>query len=150
MINAKRTCDLIFGVGDGKLTEFRGYQYSSSVLNVFDDQNLMPLASWHPRINNTVYWGMDWLCPSDNLILSTQIQKFWGKITPAVAIKNLASVEQSGDNHIAYYDLTNLELFVSYAAPHSITQGPIAAYARQFTHFQMRPMFNEQPPEVDN
>jgi len=102
MANAKRTCDLILGVGDGKLVEFRGYQYSSSVLTVFDDKNLMPLESWHPRINDTVYWGMDWLCPADNTVLSHQIQQFYGQLSPAVAIKNLASVEESGDNHLAY------------------------------------------------
>ncbi len=74
MINTHRTCgnklfissrfyvaDLMLGVGDGKTNEFRGFQYSYSVLNVFDDQNLMPYnETWHPRINDIVYWGMDW------------------------------------------------------------------------------------------
>jgi len=146
LANAKRTCDLIFGVGDGKLGQFRGYQYSSSVLHIFNDENMMPIADWHPKINHTVYWGMDWLCPADNYLLSHQIQKYWGKLTPAVAIKNVASVEQSGDNHIAYYDLTNLELYVSYAAPHNSTNGSQAAYARQFTHFFMKQIFEEKPP----
>lgn len=35
-------------------------QYSYSVLNVFDDRNLMPNATWHPKIPGIVYWGMDW------------------------------------------------------------------------------------------
>jgi len=147
MASAKRTCDLILGVGDGKLTEFRGYQYSSTVLNVFDDLNLMPLADWHPRINNTVYWGMDWECPGDNIILSHQIQAFYGKITPAVAIQNLAAVEQSGDNHIAYYDLTNLEIYVSFAAPKN-GGGAQEGYARQFTHFDLKTLFAEKPPQL--
>jgi hypothetical protein len=145
MINAKRTCDLILGVGDGKSSEFRGYQYSSSVLNVFDDTNLQPLYNWHPRINNTVYWGMDWLCPSDNTVLSAQIEKFHGQITPEIAIKNFASVEQSGDNHLAYYDLTNLILYVSYASPLN-SPGPSGGYARQFTQFNATTLFLEQPP----
>jgi hypothetical protein len=42
------------------MNEFRGMQYSYSVLNVFDDGNLMPNATWHPKIPNIVYWGMDW------------------------------------------------------------------------------------------
>jgi len=145
MINAKRTCDLILGVGDGKSSEFRGYQYSSSVLNIFDDLNMQPLADWHPRINDTVYWGMDWICPGDNLVLSTQIESVYGKLTPEVAIKNLASVEQSGDNHAAYYDLTNLVLYVSFASPPG-SPGPAGGYARQFTKFNGTALFEEQPP----
>lgn len=36
-------------------------EYSYSVLNVMDDQNLMPFNdTWHPRIADIVYWGMDW------------------------------------------------------------------------------------------
>lgn len=59
LINTDRTCDLLFGVGDGKLNEFRGFQYSHSVLNVFNDENLQPYnETWHPRIKDIVYWGM--------------------------------------------------------------------------------------------
>jgi len=148
MINAKRTCDLILGVGDGNLESFRGYQYSSSVLNVFDDQNMMPLADWHPRINNTVYWGMDWICTGDNIVLSHQIMKFYGQFTPEVAIKNIGSVELSGDNHIAFYDLTNLQLYVSYAAPNGHPE-PSAAYSRQFTHIDLPSLFAEKPPTIN-
>jgi len=145
MAHAKRTCDLILGVGDGKLGEFRGYQYSSSVLNIFDDLNAMPIADWHPRINDTVYWGMDWICPGDNIVLGQQILKYYGKLTPEVAVKEIGSVEQSGDNHIALYDLTNLGLYVAFAAPHG-TPNPQAAYSRQFTHFNLQPLFVEKPP----
>jgi len=147
MANAKRTCDLILGVGDGKTSQFRGYEYSSSVLNVFDDTNQMPLTDWHPRINNTVYWGMDWICPGDNMVLSHQLEQFIGKLTPEVAIKNLGSVEKSGSNHIAYYDLTNLVLYVSFAAPLGFPE-PSEGYARQFTTFDVTKLFNEQPPTL--
>jgi len=145
MANAKRTCDLIMGVGDGKVSEFRGYEYSSSVLNVFNDKNLQPLADWHPRINNTVYWGMDWVCPGDNIVLSAQLKKLYGQLNPEVAIKNIGSVEESGDNHIAFYDLTNLQLYVAFAAPHN-GMGPVSAYNRQFTHFDGNALFSEAPP----
>jgi isopenicillin-N N-acyltransferase like protein len=45
-------------VGDGKLNVFRGFEYSYSTLKVFDDQNMEPLETWHPRIENVVYYGM--------------------------------------------------------------------------------------------
>lgn len=70
--NANRTCDLILGVGDGKVrpldswrrrmtlfqtNSFRGVEYSHSVANFYSDTNMKPEATWHPRINNTVYYG---------------------------------------------------------------------------------------------
>ncbi len=46
-----RTCNLILGVGDGREDMFRGYEYSHTVLNVFDDNNMMPYnETWHPRM----------------------------------------------------------------------------------------------------
>lgn len=61
--NAHRTCDLILGVGDGKLNKFNSVQYSHSVANFMDDTNQKPVADWHPKIENVAYHGMDWLCP---------------------------------------------------------------------------------------
>eukprot|EP01092_Planopodium_desertum_P004115 TRINITY_DN18146_c1_g2_i2.p1 TRINITY_DN18146_c1_g2~~TRINITY_DN18146_c1_g2_i2.p1 ORF type:complete len:149 (-),score=24.65 TRINITY_DN18146_c1_g2_i2:47-493(-) len=146
MANAERTCDLILGVGDGKLSEFRGFQYSSEYLYVIDDLNLKPVnSSWHPQIDDVVYWGMDWLCPSFNFVLSTQIKKYYGQITPEIAIQYLTAVEMSGDNHIVYYDLTNSLFYVSFGAPFS-SGGPVAGYARQFTKLNATALFQVPPP----
>ena len=42
-------------------------QYSSSVATVISDTNLIPANdTWHPKIPNIVYFGMDWDCPSYN------------------------------------------------------------------------------------
>lgn len=42
-----------------QINDFRGYQYSYSVLNSYDDENLQPNnETWHPRIKDIVYWGM--------------------------------------------------------------------------------------------
>jgi len=143
MANAKRTCDLILGVGDGKLKEFRGFAYSSSVLRVFDDKNLLPYNNtWHPRIPNVVYWGMDWVCPAYNTVLSQQIMKYYGTITPEIAIKYLTAVEMSGDNHLAFYDLVGMKFYVSFAAPRGVT-GSSDAYARQFTKFDASSLLSE-------
>jgi len=65
MKKTRRTCNLILGVGDGKAGYFRGFQYGHSVINVVDDTKPLPVNdTWHPAIKDTVYWGMDWLCPS--------------------------------------------------------------------------------------
>jgi len=146
MANARRTCDLILGVGDGKESLFRGMEYSYSVLDVMDDDNLRPFNNtWHPRIPGVVYWGMDWDCPTYNLILSEQIKKFYGQITPQIAIQYFTAVEQSGDNHLAYYDLTDMQFYVSFAAQFYIG-GPVPGYARQFVQWDAYALFNETAP----
>jgi hypothetical protein len=83
------------------------------------------------------------LCPSYNTVLSDQLKKFYGQITPEIAIKYLTAVEKSGDNHLAFYDLTKMHVFVAFAAPHSVT-GEVAAYARQFTKFDANLLMNEK------
>jgi len=146
IVKTKRTCDLILGVGDGKATQFRGVAYSSSKVTIMDDTNQLPLNNtWHPRIPNVVYWGMDWVCPGDNLILSQQIKANYGKISAPVALSQLTSVEGSGSNHLAYYDLTNMLIYVSFAANHTELGNP-NGYAPQFTSFDANALMNVPPP----
>ncbi len=69
--STKRTCNLLLGVGDGKINDFRAFQYSHTVLNVINDTHLLPKNdTWHAAIENVVYYAMDWLCPSFNLRLN--------------------------------------------------------------------------------
>eukprot|EP01114_Cavostelium_apophysatum_P002389 TRINITY_DN1212_c0_g1_i1.p1 TRINITY_DN1212_c0_g1~~TRINITY_DN1212_c0_g1_i1.p1 ORF type:complete len:416 (+),score=120.87 TRINITY_DN1212_c0_g1_i1:278-1525(+) len=146
MINAKRTCDLILGVGDANLGEFRGYQYSSSVLNVMNDENLKPdNDTWHPKFTDIVYWGMDWECPSYNYILSGQFKKYYGQITPEIAIRYLTPIEKSGDNFLAYYDLPNGKVYLSFAKQ-TYFDGPENAYDRQFSMLDLPSLWAETPP----
>lgn len=143
--NAKRTCDLLLGVGDGNENSFRGYQYAPSVANVFDDKNLEPLnETWHPRIDNIVYWGMDWTCPNDNKMLSDQLQAYYGNITAINTIKYILPYVQTGDVHIAIYDHANDWMYVSYANPGE--NGPLNAYERAFFRLDMGEVFGEEAP----
>ncbi len=46
----KRTCNLILGVGDGKMNKFRSFQYSHSVATVISPTTLIPKNdTWHPQ-----------------------------------------------------------------------------------------------------
>lgn len=144
IVHTKRTCNLILGVGDGKSSQFRAFQYSASVCNIQTDRDMMPYnATWHPRIPNVVYYGMDWICPSYNYVLSTQIKKYYGKLNPENAITHISAVEKSGTNHIAYYDLTQMNIYVSFAAKEGV-KGPLQAYARQFTKMDVKRLFEER------
>jgi len=145
--NADRTCSLLFGVGDGKIPMFRGYQYDYSVLNVFDDLNLQPLnETWHPRIDNIVYWGMDWDCPSYNKVLHDQLITFYGNITVENTITHILPTMQTGDTHVAIYDLTNNFMYVSHVGPNGTPNR--SAYQRPFTKLDMTKLFNVTQSEI--
>ncbi|CAK8694659.1 unnamed protein product [Clavelina lepadiformis] len=145
--NAHRTCDLILGVGDGKENRgFRGVQYSAGVSNFFDDQNMKPSnESWHPKIKDAVYFGMDWLCPGYNVVLAQQLQKYHGKLTAEIAIRDVVSIIQSGSTHIAIYDLTHDLMYVSFSKSDS-ESGPKAAYDRQFIQLDTDALFAVSSP----
>lgn len=144
MINHRRTCNLILGVGDGKLGIFRAFQYSNSVLRIQNDLNQMPNEPWHPRIKDMVYYGMDWVCPSYNKVLAEQLQKTHGHFSPEVGITHVTPVERSGNNHAAYYDLTGMELYVAFAAPRNVS-GSKNAFDRQYVKYDVRKLLAEKP-----
>jgi hypothetical protein len=150
---ANRTCDLILGVGDGKAGTARGVAYSGSSLFVFDDENLQPFNNtpdtWHPRFNDLVYWGMDWLCPGYSRPLAAQIAAHYGALTPEIIITDIAAQVQTGDVHAAVYDLTEQQLFVSFMAKKNAnaTGQPEMAYDRPWTKLDLNSLFALPPPQ---
>lgn len=144
---ANRTCDLILGAGSGSEGAFRAFEYSASVANVFDDTNQMPLASWHPRIPNMVYYGMDWLCPSYNSVLAAQLTNHSGALTPELIVSNVLPIVQTGDVHAVVYDLTDQRMYVSfYVTNASSVPTPVNAYDRAFTQLDLNALFAEPAP----
>lgn len=145
--NAHRTCDLILGVGDGKINTFVGVEYSASVADFFNPTNLRPVAAWHPHIQNVVYWGMDWLCPGYSQVLAKQLTTYHGNVTAENTIHNIVSIVQTGDLHVAVYDLPNELLYVANAKADS-ESGPLHAYDRAFVRLDMAKVFAEEPPSL--
>jgi len=121
-------------------------QYSYSVVNVMDDLNMRPVNStWHFRVPEAVYFGMDYECPAFSFMLGTQLKANWGTLTIESAIRDVVAVEGSGDVHAAVYDLTSNQLAVSFAAPHGVG-GCEEAYCRQYTMFDTKTLFAESHP----
>jgi len=140
LANSDRTCAILMGFGDGKASEFRGYQYDYSVLNVYDDVNLQPLNdTWHPRIKDIVYWGMDWLCPGYNVVLADQLKKFYGNITAENTMQYILPAMQTGATHVAIYDLTNQ--FMYYASVGLNGTENRNAFERPYTKLDMQKLF---------
>ena len=76
--------------------------------------------------------GMDWLCPGYSSVLAKQLDNYHGQLTPDVTIHDILPVVQSGDLHIAVYDLQNELMYVSNARADKET-GPDMAYDRYIT-----------------
>lgn len=145
--NATRTCDLLLGVGDGNGNNFTGFQYSPQVANAFTDTDLQPTKDWHPRVKDVVYWGMDWLCPNDNSMLSHQLSLLHGNITVENTIRDIMSYVGTGDVHVAVYDHADYAMYVAVARQDGGV-GPLEAYKRQFTKVDLRALWAEPAPTV--
>jgi hypothetical protein len=146
--DSNRTCNLVIGIGDGKAQEVNGIEYSGYVAIPYNDQTQLPVnATWHPKIPDTVYNGMDWDCPSFTSALGAQLQKYHGAIEPANIVGNILPTVQTGNLHIGLYDLTSMQMWVSFARKDDDPKtDPQFAYERQFWHLDMNQVFAEPKP----
>lgn len=122
---------------------------SGSQVEVYNDKNLEPYNAtgdtWHPRFPSVIYWGMDWLCPGYSRPLAREIQGLYGQITPENMISDMLGKVQTGDVHVAVYDLTDDALYVSFMAPLNTTV-PQMAYDRQYTRLDAAALWAEPAP----
>jgi len=133
---------LIIGLGDGKEAKATGVQYSGYVCNFYEDYNLLPVdEETHFQITDVVYNGMDWLCPTFNSVLGTQLNKYHGEIDENVVIRNVLPTVQTGDLHVAVYDLHDSNMHVAFYAKGCLencdTIEENMSYNRQFTRLHM-------------
>ena len=73
--------------------------------------------------------GMDWLCPGYSEVLARQLTTYHGNITAANTVHNIVPIVQTGDLHVAVYDLPKETLYVANARGENET-GPAMAYNR--------------------
>ena len=112
-----------------KVSQFAGVEYSAAVADFMSWSTLRPEAAWHPRIRDVVYWGMDWLCPAYSNVLARQIDHYHGNLTAYNTIHDIVSIVQTGDLHVAVYDLGTMTMFVATARGDG-EEGPAMAYDR--------------------
>ncbi len=145
LASAHRTCDLILGVGGGQEQVFNSVQYSASVCGVMNDRNQRPVAEWHPRLENVIYYGMDWICPGYNSLMYQQLNKYHGNITVANVIQYVMSLVQTGDLHVIVNDLVAMKSWVAHAAADGVS-GPPNAFARSYIEIDLTSLFATPPP----
>eukprot|EP01087_Luapelamoeba_hula_P014711 TRINITY_DN435_c0_g1_i1.p1 TRINITY_DN435_c0_g1~~TRINITY_DN435_c0_g1_i1.p1 ORF type:complete len:417 (+),score=67.74 TRINITY_DN435_c0_g1_i1:42-1292(+) len=135
MVNAHRTCNVYFGVGDGYQKQFRLFEYTYESLRVYDPLNT-PVT---PRLPDIVYRGVKQDCFAEQLgLLSAK-----GNVTALNTVRYIAPVTQTGNLHIAVYDFDQMLMYVANAKSPSESGLPFA-YQRAFVELNMRNLFAQK------
>lgn len=153
MQNTARTCNLILGIGDGKedSLKFHGIASDAGRLTHYSDYNQEPLYyidgtdMTHPRINNVVYWGMDWYCAPFHQAMSNQLKANWGGINAENTIRNIIAGTNSGNLHVAVYDYNHDDMYVAFhSQPQNGNSGSGSAFKRSYTRLNMKQIFEDE------
>lgn len=89
------------------------------------------------------------MCPTYTEALGQQLQQYWGNINKSTIIHNILPTVQSGDLHIAVYDLTSEKMYVSFCRSSTASETePQFAYERQFTELDLKDIFSVPAPVV--
>jgi hypothetical protein len=90
------------------------------------------------------------LCsPGYNEVLAEQLQKFHGTIDEISTIHDILPTVQTGNLHIAFYDLTDDLFYVSLMRKTAADESePLYAYERQFIKLKMKDLFQVVVPNV--
>ena len=159
---ATRTIDLILGFGYGGTmddmnskatlhanidTPFIGVQYAANQIRVYDDTNMLPVnKTWHPKIENVVYHGMDWDCPAWTSLLGKKILEEGyadGNLTAEGTIRYVNPIVQTGNLHVVIYEPENSIFYLSQSVG-SKFNGPKYAYERPYLKLNATTFFNVQ------
>jgi isopenicillin-N N-acyltransferase like protein len=158
---ANRTVDLVLGLGGDPdpavaaaalpwpAPTFTGVRYSADRATFYGDgPSMLPVnASWHAPIESVVYQGMDWLCPGWTRKLGEQLRAHYGALTAEVAIRHVNPIVQTGDLHVAIYEVAKRVLYVSFSAGSDAPVGaPRKAYDRPYIRFDAAALFAVAPP----
>ena len=128
---------------------FTGVRYSADRATFYGDgPSMLPVnASWHAPIESVVYQGMDWLCPGWTRKLGEQLRAHHGALTAEVAIRHVNPIVQTGDLHVAIYEVAKRVLYVSFSAGSDAPAGaPRKAYDRPYIRFDAAALFAVAPP----
>jgi hypothetical protein len=118
------------------ITAWIGYGKSPHSPTILSSSSLL-----HPPLNHS---------PGYNEVLGEQLQKFHGSIDEVSTIHDILPTVQTGNLHIAFYDLTDQFFYVSLMRKTDADETePHYAYERQFTKLSMKNLFETVVPTVE-
>ena len=132
---ARRTVDLLVGLGDGVANTAVGIKYSSTTATVYNATTMAPLTAWHPRFKDMMYWAMDWDCPTFDRVMAAQLEHFHGNVTAENLLRVVLPTVNTGNLHVAIYDWSDAAMYVANAQPAGATA--VDAYLQPYTRLDM-------------
>ena len=144
--NARRTCSIFAGVGDGHNNRFNIVEYSFESATFLNDYNFPAYAN-HPRFEGLV-WVDKHTQPSNDPCMTQLLEYYYQDISAEVTFRNITAQFQTGDTQAVVYDYGNDYVYVSNCGVYDPSSGQNAqpAYDRQFTRFDMKALWAEKPP----
>lgn len=139
MQQAKRTCSVWLGIGSWEENKFNAVGYAYENITVYDDSNLEVGNAQHPQIQDVVYVDKH-KQPSHDPCLGNILEALHSQITAETLARNVTAIHGTGDTHLAVYDYTNMQMYVSNASPW-VNNTAVPAYARPFVLLDMASLF---------
>jgi len=137
--NAKRTCPIWIGLGDGQ--SFTAVQYSYQEVNFWDYESYPNYIPGHPQIPDVVYVDKH-VQPSHDPCFSSLLQEYYGRLDAENTIKYITSQLETGDTHLAVMDFENNLFYVANASPF-VNNSFIPAYMRPAVRLNMTQLFSD-------
>ena len=144
--NARRTCSIFAGVGDGISNRFKIVEYSFESATFLNDYNF-PFYANHPHMEGLV-WVDKHTQPSQDPCMTQLLEYYYQAIDPSAVFTNVTAQFQTGDTQALVYDFANDYVYVSNCGIWDPANGLYGqpAYDRQFTRFDMQALWNEPAP----
>ena len=62
----------------------------------FPPETLQPDYPWHPHKPGIVWWAMDYMCATFDTVMSAQLDRFSGNLTPADIMRDVFPIVNTG------------------------------------------------------
>lgn len=145
---ANRTCSIFVGVGSGKQNYFDVVEYAYEYANVYNDTDFPAYPPNHDLMDGVVFIDKH-TQPSQDPCLNDLLKMYYGDIDPMVTLRNITSVFQTGDMHVAIYDFARHTMTVANAGVYdNVTKTAVPAYDRTFIQLNMTEAFATKLSDV--
>lgn len=141
--NAKRTWSVWLGVGDTKSQEFDAILYDMEEARVLNDTTLPALTN-QSYFEDVAYIDKHPQPSSSDDTMTDLVKQYYGNLSASNVVQNFPRLMQSGDVHVAAYDMGTRVAYVSRGMTDSKGQFLRYAYEAPFLSFDMDMLWNEK------
>ena len=140
---AKRTWSVWLGVGDTTSQKFDAILYDMEEARVLNDTTLPPLTN-QSYFEDVAYIDKHPQPSSSDTTMMDLVNEYYGNMSAENVVQNFPRMMQSGDVHVAAYDMGSRVAYVSRGMTDSKGQFLRYAYEAPFFAFDMDKLWDEK------